>query len=104
MAIPWNQVTKLAGPIVEVALELLKLTKQTPRAAALASQNHEALAARIAALEENERRQAELVARMAEQLASITRAMDVLHKRVLWLSAASVIAVVIAVTVLIATR
>ena len=67
MPVPWLQIVQLVPSILDVSRELMKRTKQTPPAPALASHSYEDLAARIASLEENERRQAELVAQMAEQ-------------------------------------
>jgi|SRR5262245_53435197 len=101
MAVPWMQIVQLVPSILDVSRELMKRTKQAPPAAALTSHNYEALAARVASLEENERRQAELVAQMAEQLAGMARAVTVLHKRVLWLTAAAAIAVILAAAALI---
>ena len=96
MAVPWLQIVQLVPSILDVSRELMKRTKQAPPATpALAS--HTKLAARVASLEENERRQAELVAQMAEQLASVARAVTELHRRILWLTAAAAIAIVLAV-------
>ncbi len=54
----------------------------------------------MVSLEENERRQAELVAQMAEQLAGVARAVTDLHRRVLWLTAIAGIALVAAIAAL----
>jgi hypothetical protein len=102
MAVPWIQIVQLVPSILDVSRELMKRTKQAPPAApALASQGDDELAARVASLEENERRQAELVAQMAEQLAGVARAVTDLHKRVLWLTAAAAVAVILAASALI---
>jgi hypothetical protein len=97
MAVPWLQIVQLVPSILDVSRELMKRTKQappaTPATPALAAQGYEDLAARIASLEENERRQAELVAQMAEQLAGVARAVTDLHRRVLWLTGAAAVAV-----------
>jgi hypothetical protein len=95
MAVPWMQIVQLVPSILDVSRELMKRTKQVPPAPALGSPNYEELAARIASLEDNERRQAELVAQMAEQLAGVARAVTDLHKRVLWLTAAAAVAVIL---------
>ena len=99
MPVPWLQIVQLVPSILDVSRELMKRTKQAPQAPpgtpALASQSSEELAARIASLEENERRQAELVAQMAEQLAGVARAVTDLHRRVLWLTAAAAVAIVL---------
>jgi hypothetical protein len=96
MAVPWLQIVQLVPSILDVSRELMKRTKQAPPAKpALAAQGYEDLAARIASLEENERRQAELVAQMAEQLAGVARAVTDLHRRVLWLTGAAAVALVL---------
>ena len=100
MAVPWLQIVQLVPSILDVSRELMKRTKQAPPAQSPAAPGDEQLAARIASLEENERRQAELVAQMAEQLAGVARAVTDLHKRVLWLTAAAAIAVVLAASAL----
>jgi hypothetical protein len=101
MAVPWMQIVQLVPSILDVSRELMKRTKQVPPAPVVASHNYEDLAARIASLEENERRQAELVAQMAEQLAGVARAVTDLHKRVLWLTAAAAVTVILAAAALI---
>jgi hypothetical protein len=99
MAVPWLQIVQLVPSIVEVSRELLKRTKgSTPQAAA--PQSEDDLALRIIALEENERRQAELVSQMAEQLAGVTRAVTALHRRVIWLSVGCVVAGAVALVAL----
>jgi hypothetical protein len=101
MPVPWLQIVQLVPSILDVSRELMKRTKQAPSSTQMvAPQGTEELAARIASLEENERRQAELVAQIAEQLAGVARAVTDLHKRVLWLTAAAVLAVVLAATAL----
>jgi hypothetical protein len=105
MAVPWLQIVQLVPSILDVSRELMKRTKQAPQAPPPdaqrpASAGYDELAARVASLEENERRQAELVAQMAEQLAGVARAVTDLHKRVLWLTAAAAIALVLAATAL----
>ena len=92
MAVPWLQIVQLVPSIVEVSRELLKRTKRTPLAGPEAQpQNVDDLLLRIATLEENERRQAELVSQIADQLAGLTRAVTDLHRRVIWLSVALVV-------------
>lgn len=100
MPVPWLQIVQLVPSILDVSRELMKRTKQAPSATQGVAPHSEELAARIASLEENERRQAELVAQMAEQLAGVARAVTDLHRRVLWLTAAAVLAVVLAATAL----
>ena len=52
---------------------------------------------RVAQLEENERRQAELINQMAEQIAQLSRAGATLYRRTVWLTAALGITIVLAV-------
>jgi hypothetical protein len=87
MPVPWLQIVQLVPSIVDVSRELLKRSKSTPQSAMPPAGMEEA-AARIAALEENERRQAELVNQMAQQMNALTQAVTALHRRVLWLTVA----------------
>lgn len=96
MALPWLQIVQLVPSILDVSRELLKRTKgpgQTPGGPPLADGD---LAGRVAALEENERRQAELVSQMAEQMAALTRAVTSLHRQVTWLTVGLGVAVIVA--------
>lgn len=103
MPVPWLQIVQLVPSILDVSRELMKRTKQGPPSAQLpvSASTNEELAARVVSLEENERRQAELVAQMAEQLAGVARAVTDLHRRVLWLTAIAGIAVILAITALV---
>jgi hypothetical protein len=95
MAVPWLQIVQLVPSIVEVSRELLKRTKREPPPEAMAlPQSADELAERVLRLEENERRQAELVSEMAEQLANLTRAVTALHRQVMWLSGISAVGVI----------
>lgn len=98
MAVPWLQIVQLVPSIVDVSRELLKRTKQMPPTeAAAAPQDTDELVRRVLRLEENERRQAELVNEMAQQLANLTRALTALHRQSLWLGGTAVVAIVVAV-------
>jgi primosomal protein N'' len=99
MAVPWLQIVQLVPSIVDVSRELLKKNRR-PEPEPGAPQTVGELEARIARLEENERRQAELVNQMAEQLAALTKLVVELRNRVLWLTAGLAIAVVVAVVAL----
>ena len=95
MAVPWLQIVQLVPSIVEVSRELLKRTKRLPPPQETSlPQTSDELAQRVLTLEENERRQAELVSEMAEQLANLTRALTALHRQVTWLSGISAVAVI----------
>lgn len=100
MAVPWFQIVQLVPSIVEVSRDLLKRTKSTPAPKAGAPQSDVELAHRIVALEENERRQAELVSQMAQQMAALAKAATVLRQRVIWLSIGCGAAVVLALIAL----
>ena len=98
MALPWLQIVQLVPSIVDVSRELLKRTKQMPpQDAAPLPQDSDELIRRVLRLEENERRQAELVNEMAQQLANLTRALTALHRQSLWLGGTAVVAIVVAV-------
>jgi len=98
MAVPWLQIVQLVPSIVDVSRELLKRTKQMPPPeAAPVPQDVDELIQRVLRLEENERRQAELVNEIAQQLANLTRAVTSLHRQSLWLGGTAVMATVVAV-------
>lgn len=91
MAIPWARLIRYTPQLIAISRELLQKTQREPEPAVPARSGNvdEArLQARVAALEENERRQAELVERMAEQQADLARAVVTLHQRERWLIAA----------------
>jgi hypothetical protein len=104
MPVPWLQIVQLVPSLVEVSRELLKKTSRPQPGAGGGPQSpgtREEVLARIAALEENERRQAELVTQMAEQLAALSRAATLLHRRVLQLAVGCAVAMLAAVIALI---
>jgi hypothetical protein len=105
MPVPWLQIVQLVPSIVDVSKELLKRTRrQTPALSDVeiprGDDTAAALLARIVALEENERRQAELVNQMAEQVAVLSRAVTNLHQRSMWLVLAAAGAVAVAIAAL----
>jgi hypothetical protein len=107
MPVPWIQIVQLMPAILDVSRDLLKRARREPPAPAAPppSPSINPLEQRIAALEENERRQAELVSNIAEQLAKLTGAATMLHKQVRRLLIGQTAALVIAiVAVLIALR
>lgn len=93
MPVPWTQILQWVPPILELSRDLLQRAKRPPAAAAGALRpvgapvaegpvaGLAALQQRLAALEDNERRQAELVADMASQLAKLSEAVVVLHRQ-----------------------
>lgn len=104
MPVPWIQIVHLMPSIVEVSRELLKRARRTvppaPPTPTGGGPEHATLEPRISALEENERRQAELVTNIAEQLAQLTAAVTALHRQTRRLIVGQVTAAVVAVIAL----
>ncbi len=106
MPVPWIQLVGLMPSILEVSRELLKRTRRPPTPTDTAGRvDNEAassvLEARISALEENERRQAELVTTMADQLAQLTTAVTALHRQTRGLLLGQLAAGIVAVIALV---
>jgi hypothetical protein len=99
MALPWLQIVQLVPSIVDVSRELLKKNKR-PEVDPSAPHTMGALEVRVAALEDNERKQAELVSQMAEQLAVLTKLVVELRARLFWLTAGATLALIVAVVAL----
>lgn len=93
MAVPWMQLVRLMPSIVDLSRELLRRTSGPPPTAPLE--------ARIADLEENERRQAELVKTMADQLAQLTSAVTALHRQLRLLLVGQIVTGALAIAALI---
>jgi hypothetical protein len=88
MPVPWKQLLVFTPQIIELSRELLKRARGTSKSVALVqAADPTDLPQRVGALEENERRQAELVEQMARQQAELSRAVVVLHRRQKWLIA-----------------
>ena len=110
MPVPWLQIVQLMPTILDVSRELLKRARRelppVPAPVPVSGDSAAAqLAARVAALEENERRQAELVSQMADQLAKLTAAATTLHQQVRRLLIGQASAILIAlIAILIALR
>lgn len=105
MPVPWMQIVRLMPSILEVSRELLKRSRrlapeETPPPTDIVPASP-ALDVRVTALEENERRQAELVTSMADQLAQLTTAVTTLHGHVRRLVAGLVITTIIAVAAIV---
>jgi uncharacterized coiled-coil protein SlyX len=94
MPVPWLRIVQLVPSILDVSRELLRKSHSLPPPAV--SGDVENAAARVTRLEENERRQAELISEMAEQIAQLTRAVTLLHRRAIWLTAGLSLAIVLA--------
>jgi hypothetical protein len=83
-AIPWDTILANAPTILRSADALLSETKVRPPAAA--SRNDiQALADRVAVLEQRDRETAELLTRVSTQVAALTTAGEVLEARARWL-------------------
>lgn len=96
MAIPWFQIARLVPEIVSVSRELLQQTRNSRPG------TMKELDARVAALEQNERKQAELIAKMAHQLAAVSQAVTSLRRESLILrvvAALSLLAAIVALVV-----
>ncbi len=82
MAVPWGQIIQWAPQIIGLSRELLSRARGTkPSDQLVRAADPNDLPARVAALEENERRQAELVDRMASQQSELSKAVVSLHRR-----------------------
>jgi hypothetical protein len=87
MPVPWAQIFRLMPSILELSHDLLKRTRRmTPEGAPAPAPNGNesaltVLEERIGRLEELERKQAELVNNMAEQLEQLTAAATALHRQ-----------------------
>lgn len=101
MALPWLQIVQLVPSIVDVSRELLKKNKPPPPAPPGAHHSITELSARVSTLEENERNQAELVSRMAEQLSVLTKMVVELRTRLLWSMGIAAFATVVAVVAIV---
>lgn len=99
MAVPWAQIIQWAPQIISLSRDLLKRSQKLPAETLVRPSDPDNVASRVAALEENERRQAELVQRMAEQQAQLSRAVVSLHRRQRLLVAAIVVLALVLVYV-----
>ena len=104
MALPWLQIVQLIPSILDVSRELLRKTRRPTEVAAALTHDGTAVETRVAQLEENERRQAELVNQMAEQLAALTRLVTVLHSQVKWLAGGLGVVLILTVVALLAGK
>ena len=101
MPVPWIQIVRLMPSILEVSRELLKRARRAPAGDLVSLPPGATPDARVAALEENERRQAELVTSMAEQLAQLTTAVTALHAQVRALVIGQVVTGIVAVVAIV---
>jgi hypothetical protein len=94
-AIPWDTILANAPSILRSADELV--AKTTHRPAAVSRSDVQALADRIAALEQRDSETAELLTRITAQVGALTTAGEVLEARVRWLLVVAVAASVMSV-------
>ena len=95
-AIPWDTIMANAPAILRSADALRSETKVRPPAAA--SRNDiQALADRVAVLEQRDRETAELITRVSTQIAALTTAGEVLEARARWLLVVAIAASVMSV-------
>jgi hypothetical protein len=83
-AIPWDTILANAPTILRSTEALLSETKARPAAAATRN-DIQALADRVAALEQRDRETAELLTRISMQVTALTTAGEVLEARARWL-------------------
>ena len=83
-AIPWDTIMANAPAILRSTEALLSETKVRPPAAA-SRNDMQALADRVAVLEQRDRETAELLTRISTQVAALTTAGEVLEARARWL-------------------
>ena len=95
-AIPWDTIMANAPAILRSTEALLSETKVRPPAAA--SRNDiQALADRVAVLEQRDRETAELLTRISTQVAALTTASEVLEARARWLLVVAIAASVMSI-------
>ena len=95
MAIPWFQIVKLVPEILSLSKQLLQQTKTAQPSSA------KPLDERVAELEANERKQAELVASMAQQIAAMTEGVTALGKQLLVFRIVSIVSLLLAIAAMI---
>jgi hypothetical protein len=95
-AIPWDTILANAPAILRSTEALLSETKVRPPAAA-SRNDMQALADRVAVLEQRDRETAELLARISTQVAALATAGEVLEARARWLLVLAIAALLISV-------
>ena len=101
MAVPWLQIVQLVPSLVDVSRELLKKNKAPAPHPNVPPHSLSELELRVATLEDNERKQAELVSQIAEQLAMMTKVVVEQRSKILWLAWSTAIAVILAIVALV---
>ena len=94
-AIPWETILANAPSILRSADELVAKTLHRPQGASRG--DVQALADRVALLEQRDRETAELITRITAQVGALTTAVEVLEARTRWLLVVAIVASVISV-------
>ena len=94
-AIPWETILANAPSILRSADELVSKTMRRPDAASRS--DVQALADRIALLEQRDRETAELLTRVTAQVGALTTAVEVIEARTRWLLVVAIAAAVMSV-------
>jgi hypothetical protein len=94
-AIPWDTILANAPSILRSADELVAKTMRRPDAASRS--DVQALADRIALLEQRDGETAQLLTRVTEQVTALTTAVEVLEARTRWLLVGAISAAVMSV-------
>jgi hypothetical protein len=94
-SVPWDTILANAPSILRSADELVSKTMRRPDAASRS--DVQALADRIAMLEQRDRETAELLTHVTAQVAALTTAVEVLEARTRWLLVGAVSAVVVSI-------
>ena len=95
-AVPWDTILANAPAILRSTEALLSETKAR-RPAAASRNDIQALAERVALLEQRDRETAELLARISTQVAALTTASEVLEARARWLLIVAIVSLLISV-------
>lgn len=95
MAIPWFQIVKLVPEVVSLSKQLLQQTKTAQSTSA------KPLEESVAELVANERKQAELVASMAQQMAAMADAVTALRSQFWAFRLISIISLLLAIAAII---
>jgi len=104
MALPWVQIVQWVPSILEVSRQVLQETRKRPVGSEVAAADAlpAELSARIAALEANERRLAEVIHQMAEHSGALTEAMTGLTRQLRWLFVGQAVLIIVVVVTAIA--
>ena len=94
-AIPWDTILANAPTILRSADDLVSKTMRRPEAASRS--DVQALADRVALLEQRDRETAELLTRITAQVAALTTAVEVIEARTRWLLVGAISAAVMSV-------